>query len=401
MADTREGLTSGEESTLDVNSDAGFNTLLAHQVAGDEELSDEAKEALSRLADSDTAVTQGLTYGEESRPRDEHGRFTPKEQPVAEPVEVEGAAPADEERETPTPDPVADFLARHGGDASAALSAALREKEEAQSLIGRHSAEVAEARKAAEEVALERARLEGRLEAQSVAPAATPVQYDRNQLEESISGPNGDGSGGEAAWAWAAQSGDRGLLEAVAEIWGEYQPFHAARRWNDFERYLEQYEREANKPEAPTPDPMLTQMRQERQFKSSLNAVKGQYDAKDWPIIEPHLEESLKSAHRKVLEMVGSDDPSEQQAGLEIVAENARVRAIAQATTQAGQAATAEKVASKKAASAATGSLRPVAERKPEAGEAMTKEQIRDRFYEQLLSTETASVPDGLTYGRS
>ena len=103
MADVNSGIEAGEEKELSIDSDAGFNAALARKVAGGGELSDEAKAAIANLEESDTSVEGGLTY-EESRPRDDHGRFARKEEPVAESAEEEGAAPADEEREEEKPE---------------------------------------------------------------------------------------------------------------------------------------------------------------------------------------------------------------------------------------------------------------------------------------------------------
>jgi hypothetical protein len=380
MPDTRDGIEIVEESALDVNSDAGFNARLAAKVAGEEGVSDEAKAAIARLAETDADVQSGLTYGEESHPRDEHGRFIPKEEPVAETVEEEGAAPADEEREPEEEDPWA------------------VQYREAEKLIGRQGNELGELRQALQEEREARLKLEGRVEA---TPAAAPVQFDREQLEERISGPNGDGSGGESAWAWAANVGDRDLLETVAEIWGEYQPFHAARRWNDFERYLAEYEREAQAPEAPAPDPRLQQIVAERQFGEAFSAARtevGLADEAQWNVVREHVEEALTSARPRVLKMIDSSDPQEQQEGIEIILDTAKSRAIAQGVKQVADEVQAEKVVAKKAASIATGSLRPAKERQPASPE-VTREEALKRFKTSILEAETASVADGLTYG--
>jgi hypothetical protein len=380
MADVRSGIETGEdESALDVNSDAGFNARLAAKVAGEEGISDEAKAAIASLSENDTDVQGGLTYGEESPPRDGQGRFAPKE-PVAEPGE-EGAAPADEdEREPAEEDPWA------------------VQYREAEKLIGRQGNELGELRQALQEEREARLKLEGRVEA---TPAAAPVQFDREQLEERISGPNGDGSGGEAAWEWAANVGDRDLLESVAEIWGEYQPFHAARRWNDFERYLSEYEREAQAPEAPAPDPRLQRIVAERQFGeafSSARAEVGLADEAQWNVVKEHVNDALTSARPRVLKMIDSSDPQEQQEGIEIILDTAKSRAIAQGVKQVADEVQAEKVASKKAASIATGSLRPAKEREPASPEVSREDAIK-RFKTSILEAETASVADGLTYG--
>jgi hypothetical protein len=378
MPDIRSGIETGaEESALDVNSDAGFNARLAAKVAGEEGVSDEAKAAIARLAESDADVQGGLTYGEESHPRDEHGRFIPKEEPVAEAEEEEGAAPADEEREQEVQEP--DWKVQ---------------AQELEKVLGRQGEELGETRRQNQEYAERLARLEGRMEA---TPTAQPVQYDPEQLEERIAGPNGDGFGGEAAWEWAANIGDKDLLRAVAEKWGEYQPFHAATRWNDFERFLDQYEREAQKPEPPKPDETLEAIRTERQFNESLNAVKATKEPKDWDLVSPHFSEALEESDVFIQEAIVSPDPEIQKQGMNTLYSLAKARVVEQATTQVANEVQAEKVVAKKAASIATGSLRPAKERQPESPEVSREEAIA-RFKASIMEAETASVAEGLTY---
>jgi hypothetical protein len=378
MPDTKSGLETGKEPELDVNSDAGFNARLAARVSGDEGISEAAKAVLAVLKETDTSVQRGLTFGKESQAREGDGRFAP----AAVPAVVEEAAPAAEERVVEEEVQEPDWKTQY---------------EELERLMGRQGQEVGDTRKENAELRERLARVEGRMEA---TPEPTPqVPYvDRAALEEQIAGPNGNGEGGEAAWAWAANLGDYATLEMVAELWGEYQPFHAARRWNDFERYKEEYERAANAPEAPGPDATLETIRTERQFNASLAAVQATKDPKDWELVAPHLTEALQESGKLIQKAIVSSDPEEQQDGMQTLYTLAKARVVAGATSGAQADADAEKTAAKKAASVATGSLRPAPERKP-ADDETTREEALQRFRKSIMEAETTSVREGLTYG--
>jgi hypothetical protein len=396
MPDIREGIETGSSDGLDLDTEAGFNTFLARQAAGGEDLSDEAQAALDAMTEGSSDIKDGLTYGEESRPRDEHGRFAPKEQPVAEPEE-EGAAPAVEAREEENT-ALTEFLARHGGDPSAALEAALKENEEAQKLIGRHATEVGETRKEQQELRDELNQLKGRVEA---APQQQFNLPPASEVEERGAGPNGDGSGFQAEWARAAQSGDLNYLEMVKDIWKQYDPGEALETWFTFQRELERMTVEKTEPAAaPERDPLLVEMDRDRQFKAAVDAVRATKNEQDWKLVAPELNTALESAPKVVLKAIGSADAEEQQEGIEALYEIAKARKIAQATATATEEAQAKQRASKQAAQVATGSLRPVTERKPAAGEEMSSEEIRKAFTQQLLETETTSVADSLEFGQ-
>jgi hypothetical protein len=164
MPDVTSGLEPDELSGLDPDSDAGFAARLAQKVQGDD-VTDEAKAAIASLDKGDRSVQAGLQESAPTTPRDDQGRFAPAAQESEE--EEEGAAPDEEEQEED--DPIARFIEQHG-DEKEAVAAALREKEEAQSLIGRQGNELGETRKREQELAERLARLEGRLEATPAGP---------------------------------------------------------------------------------------------------------------------------------------------------------------------------------------------------------------------------------------
>jgi hypothetical protein len=304
MPDVTSGLEPDELSGLDPDSDAGFAARLAQKVQGDD-VTDEAKAAIASLDKGDRSVQAGLQESAPTTPRDDQGRFAPAAQESEE--EEEGAAPDEEEQEED--DPIARFIEQHG-DEKEAVAAALREKEEAQSLIGRQGNELGETRKREQELAERLARLEGRLEA-TPAPTSAPPQISRDDLDEWIAGENADGSGGKDAFLWAAENDPR-LIPAVFDIWGQYDAHKAAVTQVRYEQNLLRTEGGEGRQESaaqPAQDPILARMHAQERFESSLDEARSTLNDKDWELIKPHMVEAMEHAPEAVGQMVASEDP--------------------------------------------------------------------------------------------
>lgn len=377
MADVREGLAGG------VDSDAGFTAALARQ-AGVEI----PEGQLEELESQDRTIAAGLTTEESPRPRDDSGRFA-KREPESE--AQEGAAPVEEERTDADPD-LSAFLEQHGGDSQAALAAALKEAREAQSLIGRQSAEVNEARQLRERMA----RLEGMLETRDAAPqappAAPPVVDDNTiaGLEQLY-----DQHGPNKMIEWVA-SNRPDLLDAAEEVWHSYDPLNAARYAARRAALEAQFSAQSA---APQPDNRVADLLRERQMGEMIAQVRQATPAGEWTLVKEHIIPTFQDAATPdvIKNMIVSDDPATQKQGLDVLVQLAKARVVAQATSQAGAEREAANSEAKRAAQVATGSLRPAQERQP-AGQGTREERIKS-FQEMILGAETTSVRDGLTYG--
>lgn len=380
-----------DEPQIDVNSDSGFNRALA-QAAG----STVSEERLAELDESDTSVASGLTTEESApgRSRDEQGRFAPAA-PLAEEEEPEGAAPEQEEQTDPE---LASLLERHEGDVNAALAAALQERREAQSLIGRQGNELGQERQARQELAERLARLEGRLEAQ---PQAAAPQIVDERTAEYIDNLIAD-KGGHAALQWAIGQQNPQLIEATIDSWLLEDPAEATPIKVRYEvnKALYERDREQGQQDKPQPDQFVEQLRAERQMHSAMETVRKSMNETEWGVVREHLVPTLEddSTSELVKDAVVSQDQDTQIKGIKALVQIARGRAVAAATSQATQTRQAEVKAQKLAAQVATGSQRPVAQRQP--GDEMSTEERIKRFHDLLMSTETTSVSDGLTYAR-
>lgn len=380
-----------DEPQIDVNSDSGFNRALA-QAAG----STVSEERLAELDESDTSVASGLTTEEsaQDRPRDEQGRFAPAAQPDTE-EETEGAAPEQEEQTDPE---LASLLERHEGDVNAALAAALQERREAQSLIGRQGNELGQERQARQELAERLARLEGRLEAQ---PQAAAPQIVDERTAEYIDNLIAD-KGGHAALQWAIGQQNPQLIEATIDSWLLEDPAEATPVKVRYEvnKALYERDREQGQQDKPQDDQFVEQLRAERQMHSAMETVSKSMNEAEWGVIREHLVPTLEDEKTPDLikNAVVSQDQDTQVQGINALVQLARGRVVAAATSQATQTRQAEVKAQKQAAQVATGSQRPVAQRQP--GDEMSTEERIKRFHDLLMSTETTSVSDGLTYAR-
>ena len=366
-----------EGGESDPNTESGFNAALAKSVG-----SELSSEQIEEMSGSDTDVLSGLTT-EESRPRDEHGRFLPK--PEAEPVEEAGAAPAEAEQQEP--DPVQEVIEQHGGDAAAALVAALKERDEAQSLIGRQGNEVGDLRQ-------QLAELKGRFEqAQEHVPAVSPVPFLDAATSEGIENMVAE-QGGHATMSWVVENRPD-LIDAVVNSWKVEDPVGAA----EFVARKAAYETMSQfQPQAVTPDPILEDLRTEKAIAVALDSAKEGLTEGEWTAIKPFLPDELSKAPQIIQGAIMSPDKDTRQQGINALVQLTKGRAIAEATAQAKAEQVAASVAGKQAAQVATGSLRPVT--KGETGEPKTSEEISAAFRDALLATETTSVRDGLTYAK-
>jgi len=395
-----------EQQEFDVDTDDGFNAMLAKQV-GSEEPSEEQPEA---APGSGGLVSAGLTYEESSeQPRDEQGRFAPKEQPAEEPVAeaVEGVAPAEgEEEQDPLVTLAASLLGKHEGDAEAALADAAQQLSNAQSHIGSQSNEVGEARRAAEAQARENqelrerlARLEGAQQAQQQSGPAVPGLPS----EQDVSG----------IMNMAAERGWRPTMDYLANVrpdlfevgldmWGQDEPYNALSVKGVYDQQKAMLEQSAQ--QAPAEDPTIRQMRLEREVAAAVDVAKASLTQPEWNALREHLPEALASAPRMVQEALISGDPALRAQGAELLIDRAKGRVIAAATAEARANAAAASTADKTATMVATGSQRPAeGERQPGASgdKPASTEEITAAFHKKLLEVDDTSIAGGLTYGQS
>lgn len=379
--------TPNESEGLDVNSDEGFNRFIAGQV--DKELSSEQIESLQG---SDPSVASGLEYPE-SQPRDEQGRFVPKEEPAAPPALVEEAAPTGGEQEA-EPDPLAALIEQHGGDVNAALAAAIAERDNAQSLIGRQGSEVGELREAL-------AELRGRIEAtpqapQQVAPAAPLVTLQ--QLHQSIGEAENPRQAGPAVMNWIVQNAPD-MIDDTLEVWNEYDPLGASRFGARMDAFQILGEAQAAQPEvAPAADPWVETKKLEESVARSVNEVRKSMPPEDWEKVRPVFTEELDKAPDFVKVAAFGNDEQTRVAALQQVLVATQARIQREAASQAATEAAAQAAAGKQSATVISGALRPPAEPKGE-GE-RTPEQVSKMLREALLATEGTSIQEGLTYDR-
>lgn len=382
-----------EQGGPSIDSDAGFQAFLAGQTGA--ELTEEQIESIS---DSDRSIAGGLE--EESapreRPRDEKGRYAPAAQ-SEEPAEEEVAPTEEAETEEEQVDPsLAQLLERHGGDPNVALQAVLRERDEAQSLIGRQSAEVGEVRKTLEQQQRQLQELMQRPQTPQTPPplpgAGNEVEALENLYEQ---------QGGRQMMNWVVNNRPD-LIESAEEVWAADDPLNATGFRSARIAYEITNAREAQAPQAPQQDRFVESLRMERQLSDSVRQVKEMTDPAEWTLIRPHMEGLVEdtTVPEIIRKAAFSSDPSTQVQGIQALAQIARGRAIQAATEEAKKETAVATTAKKKLAGVATGSLRPVAERKPSEGEPQTSEEIAKAFHAALLGTETTDVFAGLVEER-
>lgn len=175
----------------------------------------EAAEAAGREPpEAAVAVAEG------EQPRDEKGRFAPKEeQPPAGASAEEGEeAPAEEQTpEPPADDPLAAFLAKYGGDERKALEAAM----EAQSTIGGMANEIGQLRALIQQ--------QQELQQQPQYPP-TQQQYDWDSLIDenpAYATQLAAAEGNEVAYRQAVQAWDE-ISPGAPQLWYKQQQIDAA-----------------------------------------------------------------------------------------------------------------------------------------------------------------------------
>ena len=384
MSDVQDGLEiGGSTEDLDVNTTAGFTAALAAQAGI--ELSEE------RINDLREQASGGLTT--ESAPgqsRDEQGRFAPTA-PPAEEIPAEGTAPEGDEVDQVDPD-VAALLEKHGGDATAALAAALKENQSAQEFQGRQSNEVGELRE-------QLARLEGMIQGQQQQPPQGPPPVSYDVISDAVGergGPqvindlvhagyqDGHPAYDQAFQAWADEPGEQGAASAA------------------YTRYLVALSA-AHGQQAPSePDQnekFVTGLRHQEEVDAMSKRVAAKHaDFNDLPISEVFEDASTPAF---ITDALDSEDINVQEQALEAVIQLARARRGADVTVQAKQQVQEASRQTKLSAQVATGSLRPVPERQPETPEGPTKEEAIKSLQDRILGiANRTSVKDGLTFAK-
>lgn len=386
MSDVLSGLSVAESASADVNTDAGFMAAVAKQ-AGVAVPEGE----LERIESRSTSVANGLTTEESVRDRDDRGRFT------AAAVEDEGAAPTSDQ-DVADPE-LAAYLNRHGGDPNAALAAAVKEAREAQSLIGRQGNELGDIRRREQEYAERLARLEGAVAAQPRTPTPLPLtsSQDVEAVEQYVAEHGGYAT---MAYLHSPEINRPDLVPAALAAWGVDDAVSAA-GWNA--RYqanlVIEEERARQAVSAPAPAPAV-QADGASNLASSLDAVKASMPAAEWSLVRERLSPLLAEdgTPEAIKIAVVSPDRATQIEGVKALVAIARGRAIAEATATATSGRAGEVRQAKLAAGVATGSLRPVPE--PAANTGTSRADAIASFHRTLMSTETTSVADGLTYGK-
>jgi hypothetical protein len=376
MADVNEGL---EE--VDVNSQTGFERALAARGLG-------PLEPESERADEDRFVPGQI-------PSPESPALSPAA-PVAPPEEPPGQAAVEPEPVEPGVDPaVAAFLEQHGGDQQAALEALVRERDNAQSLIGRQGNELGDLRQ-------EVAHLTGRLDELSQVASEPVPEPMTAELQASLE-TMFDEQGAPQAMAWLADNRPD-MIEAGISVWAEQDPFQAGRFAARYDNFLQ--EEQANlavAQESEQIDPVYENMYAREQFSMLTEAARAELNVDDnsWPIIREHVVPAFNDQATSPLiqNAIISPDPGTQLEGMKAIVQLAQGRAIAAATqaaeAQAQQEAAAEAEQRKQAATVISGSLQPVPEGKPL--DEWTREERINAFKQSLLAPPSTSVMHGLT----
>jgi len=359
----------------DPNSDVGFGALLAERGLGP--IDEPTRTDEDRFVD---------------------GPAVPPEQ--APPEE----APSEEGQAPPEQDPaVAAFLAEHGGDEQAALAAALKERENAQGLIGRQGQELGDLRQSV-------ARLEGRID-QAMAEEAMPVPEP--MTDEMIAGLENmfEEQGPQQAMEWLAENRPD-MIEAGINVWAEQDPFQAGRFASRYDNFLQQEQALVEQQQAPpqpqqVDDPILAQMRAREQFTMLADGARTQLGISDeaWPIVRDQVVPAFNDPETSPLvkNAIISPDPATQFQGMIEIVRQAHGRAMNSeqqaAEAQAQQAAADEAEQRKLGAMVASGSLRPAAPEGRSVQEMSSEERIA-LFKQSLLAAPSTSIQDGLTFGQ-
>lgn len=367
---------------LDVNSDRGFLAAVAR--AAEVEI---PEGQLDRASETDRSISTGLETVEEGsaredRSRDEQGRFAPVAPP--EDTEAEGAAPEEEVEE------------EAGDDVATRLAAIERERDEAQSLIGRQGNELGQSRQENQELRERLARIEGMLQSRSEAPAQLPVADD-STIEglENLYASNG----ARNMMDWVINNRPD-LIEAAEEVWAADDPLEASgfRARRVAIETAQRFGQPAPQPQATAPDPRLQQVLQREESRNLYETIRAA-SGEDWSAVKDHLVETMKELPSFVQKEITNPSSAEtREEAITHLLSSAKVRAIRTATDTAQAREREAALERKKGARVASGSLRQVPERKPEDVGSMSKEERTKAFHDLLLSTPSTSVADGLTY---
>lgn len=356
---------------LDVNTDVGFEASLARKLGV--EVSPEQQ---ARTAAEDTSISSGLTTEEESappeQPRDEQGRFAPVAQPDEE--TEEGAAPEGEQEDpwATVPDPLREEYQR-----------IQRERDEAQSLIGRQGNEVGELRQ-------QLARLEGMVQAQQ-----TPQVQAAPLTDEVLDSWVTEYGGFKAVEAVINDGHDDRTVERAFATWGEYEPYKAAAARDDYFRALQSTT--AEQQQAPGLDPRLEPVVREQEARN-VTALITQAAGDRAPVLKEHIGAVLEDAN--VPQNLKEDlfDPQRAAGAAQTIIAYAELRAVQTATEQARQRSQEQAREAKLGARVASGSLRPAPQRQPSEGTDDRAERIA-RFKQMFRETPTTSVHDNIVKG--
>lgn len=383
MANVNEGLGTPEPGE-NVNSEAGFEAILAQKVGRTEEL--EAREP--QLG---TDVAAGLTEGTAAA-RDAAGRFTAQadeeateeetlEEPEDEEQEVEEGEDGDVSPELEA------LLAKHNGDALKAMAEIETRRKNAESKIGEQGNAMGQLRRELDEL---RGELRARTETQPVGQQNLPdIPVDK--IEEMI-----EEHGGLNVAIWAVNNRPD-LYERVHRVWRVDEPDEAADFRLDYKLQQQRLELEKSRGGA-QPDEWVASQKQA----AAINQTVEDFASKtaDWQAVAPHMLAALEQAPARVQKMVNSEDPEERLDGVSIVADKARLLAAGKLGATAKEKQTAAARERKKSATVASGSLRPTGPPGSDSEEMSSEERIK-AFKKELMETETTSVSEGLTYAKT
>ncbi len=360
MADVAEGLVSGGDAPIDV-----FEAAM------------ESKGVKGGGSSTVPSVASGLTFG--------GSQETPATAPAAT-AEEPGTTPEEAAPVTPLHDDpdIADYLARFDGDADKALKSAV----EAQKALGRQGNELGELRQTV-------AKLEGMVEViqnQPAAPAAPQITMTPDQIENAILERDGVNVA-----TWAANEAPH-LLDAVLEEWGKEEPYRALTFKQEYKDWLATQAAPAATTEELSRETKYVQNQLEAErMTASMDVVAGEFPD-TYDNFKDLLPEALKHVPPAIQKLVISSNDGDQRDALRVVFEKAQTLHTAALAADARQANAARTSVAKTAARVTSGSLQPSAG--VEESGATTREDEVAKFKASILSAETTSVSDGLTFGK-
>lgn len=386
MPDVQDGLSTAPPEE-NVNSDAGFEAAIARKAGTTEQLAEHGS------AQTSTSVADGLEVGPPAP-------FAPA--PAADTAEDAGDTPTGDAPEGGTAQvenpELAALIEKNGGDPVAALAELNERFTNAQSLIGRQGNDLGQLRN-------EMAELRGMIAEQRANAQAQPaanVEASADQIAEWVSD-----QGGASVALWAANQGDEALVERVIKEWAKQAELEGESTYDalsfrqDYKEYLREQRAAATAaPAVVQPDPWVQSKKQQEQFGGVLETL--QKESPDWEQFSPHLMAALEKLPAPVLAMISSPNVEESLEGARIAADKARIIAGTVTAAEGMQAAAATLAATerKTAAQVATGSLRPAVTEQTPVNEAEESAKRVAAFKAALLSTETTSVREGLTFGK-